>query len=42
MKNSKFFWYRGKAIHTPIESSGQVDKKYVFKNVFCDLSPKKA
>jgi hypothetical protein len=28
--------------HTPIESPGRVDKKYVvFKNVYCDLWPKK-
>jgi hypothetical protein len=31
------------AIHTPIESSIRVDKKYfVFENIYCDFWPKEA
>jgi hypothetical protein len=34
---------RGITLHTPIESPGRADKKYVvIKNVNCDLGPKKA
>jgi hypothetical protein len=42
-KTQHFFYYRDMKIHTPIESTGRVDKKCVgFKNFSSDFWPSKS